>query len=261
MAEIISLAMQKGGVAKTTSTANIAAVLVQHGKQVLGVDLDPQANLTFNLGINPMKMKGSSIYNLIFEDGDPNKIIKETKSGIDLINSHQDLYASELKFLKLLSEGNSIGRLTFLLKRILGNVLKKYDYTLIDCPPSLGMLTVNALMASDSVLIPVKCDFYSFFGLGMLLENIERSKKGNPKLSVRGIFGTEFDPRTNLSSDIMQKIRQFGEQRDVKVFDTAISKCVKHGEAPGWGLPSVLAFEKNELVQQYVTLTKEVFGL
>lgn len=261
MAEIISLAMQKGGAAKTTSTANIAAVLVQRGKRVLGVDMDPQSNFTLNLGVNPMKTRGSSVYNLIFEGADPNKVINPTKSGIDLISSHQDLYASELKFLNLLASGETIPKLTFILKGIINNIKKEYDYIFIDCPPSLGMLTINALMASNSVLIPVACDFYSMYGLGLLLENVERSKKGNPQLWVRGVFGTHFDSRTNLSVDIMQKVRQFGAKQGVRVFGTTISKCVKHGESPGYGLPSVMAFEKNELVQQYVTLTKEVFNL
>lgn len=262
MTEIISMAMQKGGVAKSTSTANLAAVLAQYGKKVLAIDIDPQANLTFSLGINPLKFTGKSVYNLLFEDEiEWKEYINKTKSGVDIIASHENLYAAEMKFYRLLGEGYEIGDLTFMLRDKIDSLKKKYDYIFIDCPPSLGMLTINALIASNSVLIPLGCDIFSLTGLRLLLENVERTKKGNPGLKVKGIFGTLYDSRTNLSSGVMQKVRQIGEKSGIKVFDTTISKCVKHAEAPGRGIPSVLAFEKNELVQQYRTLAKEVFNI
>ncbi|AVX40814.1 chromosome partitioning protein (plasmid) [Carboxydocella thermautotrophica] len=262
MAEVISVAMQKGGVAKSTSTANLAAVLVQYGKKVLVIDIDPQANLSYALGINPITAEGKSVYNFLFEDEiDYSDLIKETKSGIDIIFSHENLYAAEMKFYRLMSEGYTIADLTFKLKEKLQPIRDDYDYIFIDCPPSLGMLTINAFIASDSVLIPLGCDIFSLTGLRLLLENIERTKKGNPGLKVKGIFGTLFDARTNLSAEVMQKVRQIGERAGIKVYNTTISKCVKHAEAPGRGLPSVLVFEKNELVQQYRTLAKEVFDL
>jgi len=258
--EIISVVMQKGGVSKTTSAANLAAVLSRSGKKVLVIDADPQANLTFSLGINSLR-ESESIYEFLFEDIDLKKVVKKTKSKIDIIISHENLYAAEMRFFKLMSEGATISQLTFMLKERLDPFKNEYDYIFIDCPPSLGMLTINALMASDSVLIPIGCDIFSLTGLRLLLDNVERARKGNPNLKIRGIFGTMFDPRTNLSAEIMQKVRMIGEKKDIKVYDTTISKCVKHAEAPGHGLPSVLAFEKNDLVQQYVTLTKEVFEI
>ena len=263
MAEVISMAMQKGGVAKSTSTANFAAILAQHKNKVLVIDLDPQANLTYSLGINPIKFTGKSIYNLLFEDEiNWEEYINKTKSDVDIVVSHENLYASEMRFYRLMGDGGlAVGDLTFMLAQKIEPLKEKYDYILIDCPPSLGMLTINALIASDAVLIPLGCDIFSLTGLRLLLENVARTKKGNPSLQIKGIFGTLYDSRTNLSSEVMQKVRQIGQKSNIKVFETTISKCVKHAEAPGRGIPSVLAFDKNELVQQYRTLAKEVFDL
>lgn len=263
MGEIICFAMQKGGVAKSTSAVNFAAVLANnYNKKVLVIDLDPQANLSFNFGIVSFKKDyKDSVVGLMLLDRDIKELIQPTNSNVDIVFSHDKLYTADINFFKLVASGTkSQGDIASILKEKLQPIKDEYDYILIDCPPALGMLTINAFNASDSVLVPIGCDIFSLSGLNLLLTYVEMAKEGNPSLKVKGIFGTMFDPRTNLSSQVMQKIRQIGAMKDIPVYDTTISKCVKHAEAPSQGMPSVLLFPKNELVQQYVTLVKEVFG-
>lgn len=231
MARIIAIVNQKGGVGKTTTTINLAAALALSGKSVLLLDMDPQGNASTGLAIS-RKLRGVSIYNVLVDGTDLSEAIKETRvKGLDIVPSHIDLSAAELEI------GNQAGRTTKL-KSAMEPILKRYDYILIDCPPALGLLTVNALAASHSALVPLQCEFFALEGLSQLLKTVEMAKSSiNPKLVIEGVMLTMYDKRNRLSGQVAADVRQHLGRA---VFKTIIPRNVRIAEAPSFGQPVMM---------------------
>lgn len=231
MGKAIAIFNQKGGVGKTTTNINLAACLANKGKKVLLLDIDPQGNTTSGLGIDKRNMEYSTYDLLIEKDFDtPKAIIKTGTEGLDLIPASVSLSGAEVELVNVKGREKR-------LKKAMDKVKKKYDYIFIDCPPSLGLLTVNSLTAVDSVLIPIQCEFYALEGVAQLMNTIEIVKKNlNSKLEIEGVILSMFDGRTNLSIQVVEEVKKyFGK----KVYTTVIPRNVRLAEAPSYGLPIV----------------------
>lgn len=231
MGKAIAIFNQKGGVGKTTTNINLAACLANKGKKVLLLDIDPQGNTTSGLGIDKRNMEYSTYDLLIEKDfNTPKAIIKTGTEGLDLIPASVSLSGAEVELVNVKGREKR-------LKKAMDNVKKKYDYIFIDCPPSLGLLTVNSLTAVDSVLIPIQCEFYALEGVAQLMNTIEIVKKNlNSKLEIEGVILSMFDGRTNLSIQVVEEVKKyFGK----KVYTTVIPRNVRLAEAPSYGLPIV----------------------
>ena len=227
MGKIIAFANQKGGVGKTTTAINLAAALSERGKRVLLCDFDPQGNATSGFGVDPRSLE-TSVYDLIVsEDPDTKSGIVQTK-WVDIIGANVNLAGAELD---LIAMDHREARL----KLVLDKVKDEYDYVFIDCPPSLGLLTLNCLCAADSFLVPLQCEYYALEGLSQLMTTVRMVKKNmNPKLSLEGVLLTMFDGRTNLSIQVAQEIKRFFPG---KVYATVIPRNVRLSEAPSHGKP------------------------
>jgi len=235
MGRVISIANQKGGVGKTTTTINLAASLATHGKKILMLDLDPQGNATMGSGVDKYGLDLSSYDVLLGDVPLAQAVVRSDNSGFDVLPSNADLTAAEVS---LMNAPMKEKRLSLALTP----VRNKYDYILIDCPPSLNMLTLNALVASNGVIIPLQCEYYALEGLTSLLDTIRQIQQSrNADLEIEGILRTMHDPRNNLSNDVStQLISHFNEL----VFRTIIPRNVRIAEAPSHGLP-VMAYDKS----------------
>ncbi|WP_188893823.1 ParA family protein [Microlunatus endophyticus] len=249
---IMAMCNQKGGVGKTTTTINLGAALVELGRKVLLVDFDPQGSLSVGLGVNPHNLE-LSIYNLLLSrDVTPDEVIAQTSvPGLDILPSNIDLSAAELQ---LVSE---VAREQTLL-RVLSKVRDDYDIILIDCAPSLGLLTINALTAADQVIIPLECEFFALRGVALLTDTIEKvQERLNPDLEMLGILGTMYDPRTLHSREVLERVVQaFGD----KVFHTVIRRTVKFPETTVAGEPITTYASDSPGAGAYRMLAREVLA-
>ncbi len=249
-ARVIALANQKGGVGKTTTAINLSACLAERGKKTLLIDLDPQANATSGLGLKPEE--GASIYGpLLGEESALDKIQKTPVKGLDIIPSEVDLAGAEIDVARAEDY-------LYRFQKALAPVLARntYAHVIIDCPPSLGILTVNALVAAHGVLIPIQCEYYALEGLSVIAKIVGQLQQSgaNPNLDIEGIVMTMFDGRTKLSLQVVTEVRKFfGE----KVFDAVIPRTVRLSEAPGYGLPIVMYDRRSPGAEAYRTLTRE----
>ncbi len=248
MAKIISVCNQKGGVGKTTTAINLASFIALAGRNVLVVDCDPQANATSGLGIDKKQVK-ESIYDALINDKETSQLILDTKvTNLYLIPSNVHLTGIEIELV-------SIEAREFRLKHALEKIRPSFDYIILDAPPSLGLLTLNALTASKSALIPLQCEYYALEGLSQLLNTINLVRQNlNPTLEIEGILLTMADFRTKLTDEVIKEARGFfGE----KVYKTVIPRSIKLGEAPGFGMPIVLYDKHSQGARSYYEFAKE----
>jgi chromosome partitioning protein len=247
---IFALANQKGGVGKTTSSVNLAASLHATKKKVLLVDIDPQGNATSGSGVDKGELE-STIYDILVDGAPTEDVIIKTPetAGFDLLPADGDLTAAEAQLLTLSSK-------EFRLRNALARIRNRYDYILIDCPPSLNMLTVNALTAADAVIVPIQCEYYALEGLTALLGTVDKiSKVLNPKLHIGGLLRTMFDPRNSLANDVSnQLVSHFGD----KVYRTIIPRNVRLAEAPSHGAPIIHYDPKSRGAVCYLALAGEI---
>jgi len=252
MARIITICNAKGGVGKTTTSINLGAYLAAMGKYVLLVDMDSQANATGGLGIS-MPIDHENVYHAIVNDQNPLSMIKKTTIfGFDVLPATQALAGATVELV-------SMEEREYRLKNSLNALRTNYDYILIDCPPSLGLLTVNALTAGDNVIIPVQCEYYALEGLGQLLHAINLIKQGlNPDLQVLGVLLTMYDKRNQLNRHVLNEVHKNFPGR---VFDTVISRAIDLAEAPSYGKPIIQFSPNSKAASEYRRLAEEVIKL
>lgn len=249
MGRVIAVANQKGGVGKTTTSVNLSACLAEAGKRVLLIDIDPQGNATSGLGIDRRAVK-SSVYDLLLEDMSPVEAMVATSvKGLYVVPATMDLAGAEIELVPRISRENR-------LKRALDPVKDQFDFILMDCPPSLGLLTINALTAADSILIPIQCEYYALEGLSQLMDTFKLVREAlNTRLEVEGVVLTMFDGRTNLSIQVVEDVKRFFRG---KVYRTIITRNVRLSEAPSHGLPITAYDPKSKGAEAYTELAREV---
>ena len=251
MGRIIAIANQKGGVGKTTTAINLSASLAAAEKACLLIDCDPQGNATTGLGLNKLSLE-KGLYDLLVGDGFKEELINKTDlSGLHLMGATMDLIGIEVEMVSMEDK-------EFRLRRGLQDLRQRYDYILLDCPPSLGFLTVNALTASDSVLIPLQCEYYALEGLSQLLNTVKAVRRGlNPALRIERILLTMYDNRNNLSQQVADDVRVHFKE---SVFKTIIPRNVRLSEAPSHGKPVLLYDIRSRGAQSYLALARELIG-
>lgn len=248
MSKSIAIFNQKGGVGKTTTAVNFGAALADQGKKVLLVDNDPQGNLTSGVGIDKSSLQ-STIYNVLINEVDIEDCLLHTQfDNLDIIPGSVELAGAEIELIEFESR-------EFLLKKQLDRIKNNYDYVIVDCPPSLGLLTINALVAVDSILIPIQCEYYALEGVGHLVNTYNLVKKSiNPQLEIQGVLLSMFDGRTNLSIQVVDEVKKHFKQL---VYTTIVPRNIRLAEAPSFGLPIIHYDRKSKGAEAYVDLVEE----
>ncbi|WP_461811388.1 ParA family protein [Faecalimonas sp.] len=251
MGRIIAIANQKGGVGKTTTSINLSACLSTLGKKVLAIDMDPQGNMTSGLGIDKENVE-YTVYDLILGEVDIEKVIcKDTLENLDVLPTNIDLSAAEIELI-------GVDDKEYIIRNAVEKVKEEYDFIIIDCPPSLSMLTINAMTTADTVLVPIQCEYYALEGLSQLIHTIDLVKERlNPRLEMEGVVFTMYDARTNLSLQVVENVK---ENLNKAIYKTIIPRNIRLAEAPSHGMPINLYDPKSTGAESYMLLAEEVIN-
>lgn len=249
MSRVIAISNQKGGVGKTTTTINLAACLAENGKKVLAIDMDPQGNMSSGLGVDKEELEASIYQVLLGECGIEDALVQGVFGNLDVLPASVDLSALEIELIDVQDK-------EYILKKEVDKIKNNYDIIIIDCPPALSILTINAMTTADSVIIPIQCEYYALEGLTQLGHMVELvTERLNADLKIEGIVFTMYDSRTNLSLQVVENVR---ENLELPIYDTVIPRNIKLAEAPSYGLPISIYDAKSAGAKSYMELAKEV---